>query len=73
MMSMPLSTDDCVEVLARLERVEDKLAFASTCHSALEASRDPRAWIICSVAEVDKERRECATAPSATRPWSQNL
>lgn len=59
-MSPPLSADICVQILARLEDLEDKLAFASSCHSALEASRDHRAWSICDVANVTLNHGESA-------------
>lgn len=67
-MNPPLSADICVQILARLENLEDKLAFASSCHSALEASRDHRAWSICDIANVSKQHGESGHQPSAADP-----
>lgn len=41
--------DVCVEIMASLESLVDKLAFASSCHNALEASRDDQAWSTFSI------------------------
>lgn len=43
-----LSVDLCVEVLAHLGSLSDKLVLASSFHNALEASRDPRSWKLCN-------------------------
>ena len=53
-----LSADVRVQILVCLENLEDKLAFASSCHSGLEASRDHKAWSVCDIANVTVQHGE---------------
>ena len=51
-----LSTDVYVEILARLECLEDKLAVATLCQNALEASKDPQAWRTCNTIKATEQQ-----------------
>ena len=55
-----LSVDLCVEVLAHLSSLNDKLALASSFHNALEASRDPRAWEMCDTEVATRKHGGCS-------------
>ncbi len=65
-----LNKDAYVEIFAQLPELHDKLAFASTCKTAREASESPRCWETVDVSSVACSMGE---APSCLQSSSSPL
>ena len=57
--------DVCLEIFRHLHHLQDKMAFSSACHSALQANKDGRAWKTCDVTDFSILHGKTFPAPLA--------